>query len=355
MAFNTIVGGLVAYKFNPLQNNAMETYPLFRKAWMKVPIRLAAFGCAYTMASLCATKIFPRLAKDYHPKGGVNQNTYLNNQDLISKFRFFENGGAQADAKDQMQNYLDVYTSGPLTKAEMLNRIADGREVDADFANKFQVKRMGKDKDDLFWSFGKIHGLENLAFVDEEKLMATNGNPFLIQKLVDEVNDSEKPLPGQSFEKQLESLAGSMAEYRKTLDNHKYEYATSDKKKLLSLPFFMVKRAEQVEPKEGQKEWGLFKELYGNSWDKFAGLNFDPEEKITEFNYEQHIPKHLLAEMDTLSTDFKNMVKMMNLSSKTAFEQHKDNQAQFKSLMPILSQLNEEESEIFMHMLKNKQ
>ena len=104
----------------------------------------------------------------------------MNNQDLISKFRFFENGGAAADAKEDIQNYLDVYTSGPLTKAEMLNRINDGRAVDPEFAKQFKVKRAGKDKDDMFWSFGKIHGLENIAFLDDKELLATNGNPFLI-------------------------------------------------------------------------------------------------------------------------------------------------------------------------------
>jgi hypothetical protein len=30
----------------------------------------------------------------------------------------------------------------------------------------FQVKRSGKDRDPMFWSFGKIHGLENIAFAD---------------------------------------------------------------------------------------------------------------------------------------------------------------------------------------------
>jgi hypothetical protein len=100
---------------------------------------------------------------------------------LISKFRFFENGGAQADAKQEIENYLDVYTSGPLTKATMLDRIAEGRSVDAEYSKNFQIKRRGKDKDDLFWSFGKIHGLENLAFVEAEDLAAAGGDPWKIQ------------------------------------------------------------------------------------------------------------------------------------------------------------------------------
>jgi hypothetical protein len=74
-----------------------------------------------------------------------------------------------------------LYTSGPLTKAELLNRIADGLPVDPNFANKFRIKRAGKDKDDIFYLIGKIHGLENLAFATDEELEACGSDPFLIQ------------------------------------------------------------------------------------------------------------------------------------------------------------------------------
>lgn len=46
--------------------------------------------------------------------------------DYISKFRFFENGEAQCDASSEINNYLNVYTNQPLTKADLLDRIADG-------------------------------------------------------------------------------------------------------------------------------------------------------------------------------------------------------------------------------------
>jgi len=62
----------------------------------------------------------------------------LNNHDLISKFRIFEEGSvAHADAQNSVENYLDIYSSGPLTKSEMLNRIAEGKHVDENFAKKF--------------------------------------------------------------------------------------------------------------------------------------------------------------------------------------------------------------------------
>ena len=51
----------------------------------------------------------------------------------------------------------------------------------------FKVKIGGKDHDPMFWSFGKIHGLENIAFLDPEEVKATDGNPVKIQKLVNKV------------------------------------------------------------------------------------------------------------------------------------------------------------------------
>lgn len=52
----------------------------------------------------------------------------------------------------------------------------------------------------------------------------------------------------------------------------------------------LSKRVELPEPKRGQKEWDLFKKIYGVEYDAFANVKFDPEEKITEFNYEKFIP-----------------------------------------------------------------
>jgi hypothetical protein len=51
----------------------------------------------------------------------------------------FENGGALADNQSAVENYLDIYQSGPLTKAEMLNRFADGKASDPDFARRFKI------------------------------------------------------------------------------------------------------------------------------------------------------------------------------------------------------------------------
>ena len=83
----------------------------------------------------------------------------------------------------------------------------------------------------------------------------------------------------------------------------------------------MQKRAELPEPRYGQRDWDLFRKIFGVNWNHFEGLNFDEEIKITEFNYENHIPEIFLAQKDvTQSENFKDMIKVMNLLQKTKYE-----------------------------------
>jgi len=41
-----------------------------------------------------------------------------------------------------------------------------------------RIRRMGKDLDDIYWSIGKIHGLENIAYVDDNELLTRGGDPI---------------------------------------------------------------------------------------------------------------------------------------------------------------------------------
>lgn len=60
-----------------------------------------------------------------------------------------------------------------------------------DITEKFRIKRQGKDSDDFYWMFGKIHGLENLAYVDPEKILEAKGNPVSIQELANQVKPQD--------------------------------------------------------------------------------------------------------------------------------------------------------------------
>lgn len=258
-----------------------------------------------------------------HKNPGVNANTYLNNHDLISKFRFFENGPAQADSEKAVEQYLDLYHSGPLTKAELLNRFAEGKSVDENFAKNFKIRRAGKDKDDIFWNFGKIHGLENIVLCDLEEVKKVVGDPIALQKLVNKAMDERVPWVPSSYDEAVTDAHQKLEAFKAAvegLETNGMNLKSSDKKKLLALPFYLSKRQELPDPKYGQKEYELFKEMYGLDYNYFQNLVYDSEEKITEFNYENFISKHILKTLDTQSDKFKTIVKKLNFYSKTQYE-----------------------------------
>lgn len=208
-----------------------------------------------------------------------------------------------------------------------------------DVSKIFRVKVAGKDKDPMFWSFGKIHGLENIAFADPAEIKATNGNPVKIQKIVNKYDGPNFTI--NSFEHLIDEFHNALDNYKKKVES--IGLNSSDQKKLLALPFYMVKRQELPEPRRGQPEFELFKELTGNSWYKFSDLETDLEKKITEFDYENYIDPALLKNIDTSDPSFKELIKIMNLASKTEYELHQDQKQAFRELMPMLRNLNADE------------
>ena len=95
---------------------------------------------------------------------------------------------------------------------------------------------------------------------------------------------------------------------------------SSDRKKLLALPFYLTKRMQLPEPRRGQSEFDFFKELTGHDWYDDQHYLFDPENKITEFDYENYIDPLILKTIDTSSPEFKKEIKKLNLLSKTKLE-----------------------------------
>ena len=141
---------------------------------MRYPITLFAFTCAAYGGMQLPGRLFPKLT----PKKfeGVNHSYYTSSQDVVAKFRLFETF-EKTDVQDDIATYLSVYSTQPLTKNEMADNLALHAMKEFDLGKMFRVKRAGKDRDPMFWSFGKIHGLENIAFADPQEVFATNGNP----------------------------------------------------------------------------------------------------------------------------------------------------------------------------------
>lgn len=112
----------------------------------------------------------------------------------------------------------------------------------------------------------------------------------------------------------------SLAEYKKAVEA--MNMYPSDKKKLLSLPFYLAKRSEKPEPRQGQAEYDLFKELTGDDWFADSRVRFDSETKITEFDYENYLNPSLLKGVDTSTPEFKQFVRKLNFMSRTWYEAH---------------------------------
>jgi hypothetical protein len=253
------------------------------------------------------------------------------------------------DSHNDVATYLSVYSTQPLTKNEMMDNLALHALKEFDLGKMFQVKRAGKDRDPMFWTFGKIHGLENIAFADPSEVKATNGNPVKIQKIIDRLEGNPSTI--NSYEHLLEELQGALREYREKVD--KIDMNPSDKKKILSLPFFLAKRQQLPEPRRGQSEFDLFTKLTGTNWYDDARTLLDPETKITEFDYENYFDQQLLSKSTADSKEFKRLVKVLNLFSKTQHEMLQENKENFKQIMPFLRGLTASEQEAFIHKLRN--
>lgn len=182
IALGTACGLAATYWARPFQRHAENYNAIFRKPWMRLPIYSFAFICAFYGGIQLPSRIFYKFTPSKNE--GISHAVYSSSQDMVSKFRLFETFEVD-DPKSDITNYLTIYGTEPLTKSEMVSNIALHALKEFDVGKLFRVKRAGKDLDPLFWHFGKVHGIENLAYVDKEELRATNGNPVKIQNLVD--------------------------------------------------------------------------------------------------------------------------------------------------------------------------
>lgn len=288
-AFGVGLASFATYKFRPMQRELETSYALFRKAWMRYPMLIGVFFASYHIATMLPTRLFPKLLSFYSYKG-VNTDYYTSEVDLVSRFRVFDRPAAQAEAsqtEDEILDYLSMHAKEPLTKPELVEHLMKKVKNKVDIASKFKIKRSGKDENDTYFGFGKVHGLENIAYVDDEKLAKAGGNPVTLQKLVYEVTGTD--VPGHASAEGLNSaLDQALAKYKNVVASMNLH--SSDRKKLNALPFALSKRAEDPTPKMGTSEMKLFEELYGRPWSYGVDQKFDTEEKITEFNYEEYIP-----------------------------------------------------------------
>ena len=270
--------------------------------------------------------------------------------DVISRFRNMDARPDNFTPAETISQYLE--TSTATSRNELEQGVLDCLPEREDRFKNMRIKRMDRDTDDIFWWFGKIHGLENIAFLDDSEIKKTKGNPAHLQQLVNEVKHQDPP--ARSFDALVSHAMKNMALYKEKVNQMSLN--RSDRTKLLALPFFAQRRTQGPAPKKGMWQYDLFTELAGGKeWNHYDGLIFDPEEKITIYNYEKHLPPTLLETIDTSSDEFKKEIKMATILSKTSYEHHQDLKKNFRELMNILANLNEDEGRSFIHLLQNKQ
>lgn len=141
---------------------------------MRLPIYSFAFICAFYGGIQLPGRIFPKFTP--YLNEGVNHAVYTSSQDLVARFRLFDKI-PEVDTERDISYYLNEYTTKPFSKAELVDAAMKEALKHTEFENLYRVKPNGRDRDPLFWTFGKIHGLENIAFADPKQLLETEGNP----------------------------------------------------------------------------------------------------------------------------------------------------------------------------------
>lgn len=300
-------GLATAYLTRPISRVLQGSSVVFRHTWLKFSFPLLAFSAGFIVFKQMSARLF----------GGRKVN--------------FERATGELDLEERF-------------------RLAN-QEIEGEYGDRrIKVRRMGKDKSDMVWQYSKIHGLENIANVDNETLQTIGNDPVALQKAI---NEAEPVFEYYSSREELiESTKKSLDEYKKEID--KLNLSSSDRKRLLALPYYQARRVQIMEPQKGTWQREQFKELFGVDWDQYKDLAVDNEKKITEFDYENFFPAEMLKHIDTDSEEFKNKVRWMSLTQKTKYEQHQENKANYLQHMPVLCKLTEDEGKAYFHTLMNK-
>lgn len=139
-----------------------------RKAWMRYPVPAAIFFAAYHVATQLPTKVIRKLTYTPH----VTHDTYAGETDMVGRFRMFDGAGNSASAESHICNSLASYSTEALTEPEIMSQLAKQANVTSAKApqkgSNWRVKRLGPDESDHYWFYGKIHGLENIAYLSTE-------------------------------------------------------------------------------------------------------------------------------------------------------------------------------------------
>jgi len=177
-AFGGSLGAFAAWKVGPIMTDIAHSIRLFRKPWMRYLGQFSAFGLAYFMGTQLPQRFFVWFDEK---NTGVTIDKVVSRSDVVERFRLFENeDGKHCSQQEATLNYLGCYSDDPLSKPELLDQMMKNISKNVDLTKVFRIKRRGADMDDIFYSYGKIHGLENVAFCEDADLEKVEGNPVTL-------------------------------------------------------------------------------------------------------------------------------------------------------------------------------
>ena len=142
--------------------------------------------------------------------------------DLLSRFREVH-AGKEITSQERILEYITTCT--PMSGSEIRKDLEKITNAGLKKYENKRVKRQGKDKDDIFWLMGKIHGLENIAFLTKEELDSIDGNPIRLQHLVNQAKPTGHI--ASSFNEWRDKLNDTLAKYKEAVN--KLNLTMSDK------------------------------------------------------------------------------------------------------------------------------
>ena len=91
--FGASLGAFAAYKVGPIQKELAHNWALFRKPWMRFPLQLCAFGVVYWVGCQIPPRVLRKFTmyNYWQPGNGVDHDTYKGENDLVGRFRLYEN------------------------------------------------------------------------------------------------------------------------------------------------------------------------------------------------------------------------------------------------------------------------
>ena len=99
----------------------------------------------------------------------------------------------------------------------------------------------------------------------------------------------------------------------------------------------MFRLRQFPEPQAGTWQYDLFEKVFGYEYDLYKS-NYESEEKITKYNYAEHLHPSIIKKFDVNSEDFQMYIKKLNYETVTLKEQCKNLREYYcKNILPLIN------------------